>query len=82
MKFAKRLSGISPSSTMTVMLKAQQLRDQGVDVIDLSVGEPDFNTPDSIKLAGVEAIRENRTKYTSTAGILELRQAVAEKFNR
>jgi len=82
MKFAKRLLGISPSSTMTVMLKAQQLRDQGVDVIDLSVGEPDFDTPDSIKLAGIEAIRENFTKYTSAAGILELRQAVAEKFNR
>lgn len=82
MKFAKRLLGISPSSTMTVMLKAQQLRDQGVDVIDLSVGEPDFDTPDSIKLAGIEAIRENFTKYTSAAGILELRQVVAEKFNR
>jgi len=82
MKFAKRLLGISPSSTMTVMLKAQQLRDQGVDVIDLSVGEPDFDTPDSIKLAGIEAIRENFTKYTSAAGFLELRQAVAEKFNR
>ena len=67
MKFAKRLLGISPSSTMTVMLKAQQLRDQGVDVIDLSVGEPDFDTPDSIKLAGIEAIRENFTKYTSAA---------------
>ena len=82
MKFAKRLLGISPSSTMTVMLKAQQLRDQGLDVIDLSVGEPDFDTPDSIKLAGIKAIRENFTKYTSAAGILELRQAVAAKFNR
>ena len=82
MKFAKRLAGISPSSTMTVMLKAQQLRDQGVDVIDLSVGEPDFDTPDPIKLSGIEAIREDFTKYTSAAGVSELRQAVAEKFNR
>ena len=82
MKFAKRLSGISASPTMAVMQKAQELRKQGVDIIDLGPGEPDFPTPESIKQAGIDAVRADFTKYTAAAGILELRQAVAEKFNQ
>ncbi|MDA2929564.1 pyridoxal phosphate-dependent aminotransferase [Acidobacteria bacterium AH-259-O06] len=82
MKFAKRLAGISTSPTMAVMQEAQQLRKQGIDVIDLGPGEPDFPTPDSIKQAGIEAIREDFTRYTPAAGIQELRQAVADRFNQ
>lgn len=67
---------------MAVMQEAQQLRKQGIDVIDLGPGEPDFPTPDSIKQAGIEAIGEDFTRYTHAAGIQELRQAVADRFNQ
>jgi len=81
MKFAKRLNQISASPTMAVMQEAQKLKNQGIDVIDLGPGEPDFATPESIKEAGIAAIRENFTKYTAAAGIQELRQAVADQYN-
>ena len=82
MKFAKRMASISPSPTMAVMQEAQRLRQKGVDVIDLGVGEPDFPTPQSIKQAGIEAIEGDFTKYTAAAGIQELRQTVADQYNR
>ena len=81
MKLAKRFNQISASPTMAVMQEAQRLKKQGVDVIDLGPGEPDFGTPDSIKEAGIAAIREDFTKYTAAAGIQELRQAVADRYN-
>ncbi|MEE2839264.1 MAG: aminotransferase class I/II-fold pyridoxal phosphate-dependent enzyme, partial [Acidobacteriota bacterium] len=81
MKLAKRFNQISASPTMAVMQEAQRLKKQGVDVIDLGPGEPDFGTPDSIKEAGIAAIREDFTKYTASAGIQELRQAVADRYN-
>ncbi len=81
MKLAKRLAGISASPTMAVMQEAQRLKKEGIDIIDLGPGEPDFPTPDPVKLAGIQAIEQNFTKYTASAGIQELRQAVAEKFN-
>lgn len=81
MKFAKRLAGISASPTMAVMQEAQRLRKQGIDVIDFGPGEPDFPTPEPVKDAGIAAIQENFTKYTASAGIQELRQAVADRFN-
>lgn len=82
MRLAKRLAGISTSPTMAVMQEAQRLRAQGIDVIDLGPGEPDFPTPDVVKESGIKAIRENFTKYTAGAGIQELRQGVADKFNQ
>ena len=82
MKFTARLSTISASPTMAVMEEAQRLRKQGVDVIDFGPGEPDFPTPEPIKQAGIDAINRNITKYTAAAGLLELRRAVADKFNR
>ena len=82
MKYAKRMASISPSPTMVIMQEAQRLRQQGVDVIDLGVGEPDFPTPQSIKQAGIEAIEGDFTKYTASAGIQELRQTVADQYNR
>lgn len=82
MKFAKRLSGISASPTMAVMQEAQRLKKEGIDVIDFGPGEPDFPTPEPIKSAGIQAIQANFTKYTASAGIEELRRAVADKYNR
>jgi aspartate aminotransferase len=82
MKFADRVCRISISPTVAVMQEAQELRRKGVDVIDLGPGEPDFATPDSVKQAGIEAIRADFTKYTASSGILELREAVAASFNR
>lgn len=82
MKIAKRLSGITASPTLAVMQEAQRLRQQGVDVIDFGPGEPDFPTPEPVKEAAIEAIRRNFTKYTAAAGLHELRQAVADKYNQ
>ena len=69
------------SSTAAVVIAADKLRAQGVTVIDLGVGEPDFPTPDHIKDAAKQALDENFTKYTSTTGILPLRQAICDYTN-
>lgn len=79
---AQRMSSIKPSPTMAVTAKAGELKAQGVDVIGLGAGEPDFDTPDHIKEAGKAAIDAGKTKYTPTNGIPELRQAVVDKFKR
>ncbi len=81
-RIAKRLQGISASPTMAVMQEAQTLKKQGIDVIDFGPGEPDFPTPEPVKDAARQAIADNLTKYTAAAGILELRRAVADKYNR
>ncbi|ENN94402.1 pyridoxal phosphate-dependent aminotransferase [Bartonella vinsonii] len=79
---ADRLSYIKPSATIAVSQKARNLKALGRDVIALSAGEPDFDTPDNIKNAAIEAIRRGETKYTPISGIPELRQAIAAKFKR
>ena len=76
------LSRVKPSATIVMTQKARDLKAQGKDVISLSVGEPDFDTPDNIKEAAVAAIRKNETNYTPVAGILPLREAIARKFKR
>lgn len=76
---ADRVSTISVSSTMKVMADAEKLRSQGVDVVDFGAGEPDFPTPDNIKLAAKRAIDANFTKYTAAGGTQELKQAVCER---
>lgn len=79
MQLAKRALAVQPSATLKTGQRAQELRDAGVDVINLSVGQPDFPTPTAIKDATVAAIRANQVDgYTATAGILPLRQAVAD----
>lgn len=82
MKLATRLGQISASPTMMVMQAAADMRDRGCDVVDLGPGQPDFPTPDAVKLAGINAIKDNFTNYTPAAGTRELRQAIAESFNR
>ena len=76
------LKRVKPSATMVVTQKARDLKAQGRDVISLSVGEPDFDTPDNIKRAAIEAIEKGRTKYPPVLGIPELREAIAAKFKR
>ena len=79
---ADALSRVKPSATIAVTQKARDLKAQGRDIISLSVGEPDFDTPDNIKEAAVAAIRRGETKYPPVAGIVPLREAIAAKFKR
>ncbi|MBX9930509.1 MAG: pyridoxal phosphate-dependent aminotransferase [Methylobacterium sp.] len=76
------LSRVKPSATIAMTQKARELKAGGMDVISLSVGEPDFDTPDHIKDAAVEAIRRGETKYPPVSGIVPLREAIAKKFKR
>ncbi len=76
------LSRVKPSPTIAVTNKARELKAAGRDVIGLGAGEPDFDTPQSIKDAAVRAIAEGKTKYTAVDGIPELKQAICEKFKR
>jgi aspartate aminotransferase len=82
MNLANRLKAIKPSPTLALNAKAKALAAQGVDVVSLAAGEPDFDTPEHIKQAAVEALRQGFTKYTPTAGIVELREAICGKLTR
>ena len=75
-----RVQRIGFSSTLRINSKAQQMRREGIDVIDLSVGEPDFPTPENIKAAAKQALDKNYTKYTANEGIPELREAIIRKY--
>ena len=77
-ELADRVNRISVSQTMMVLQEAERYKARGVDVADFGPGEPDFPTPDNIKLAAIKALEENRTKYTATPGIAPLRQAVCD----
>ncbi|MGI9515373.1 MAG: pyridoxal phosphate-dependent aminotransferase [Anderseniella sp.] len=79
---ADSLSRIQPSATIAISTKAMELKAEGRDVIGLSAGEPDFDTPDNIKEAAIKAIRDGRTKYTPVDGVPELKQAICAKFER
>ncbi|TIU25566.1 MAG: pyridoxal phosphate-dependent aminotransferase, partial [Mesorhizobium sp.] len=76
------LSRVKPSATIAVTQKARELKNAGRDVIGLGAGEPDFDTPDNIKNAAIEAIRRGETKYPPVSGIVPLREAIVEKFKR
>jgi aspartate aminotransferase len=76
------LSRIKPSATLAATQRAGELKRAGRDVIGLGAGEPDFDTPDNVKEAGIRAIREGKTKYTDVDGIPELKQAIVGKFKR
>ena len=79
---ADTLSRVKPSATIAVTQKARDLKAQGRDIISLSVGEPDFDTPDNVKQAAIDAIRRGETKYPPVLGIVPLREAIAKKFKR
>ena len=80
--FADTLTRVKPSATIAVSQKARELKAQGRDIIGLGAGEPDFDTPDNIKDAAIDAIRRGETKYPPVSGIMPLREAIAEKFRR
>src|SRR5690625_1207983 len=79
-ELAERVETLSPSSTLAISAKAKALKEAGHDVIGLGVGEPDFNTPDYIIEAASNAMQVGHTKYTPSSGIVELKQAIIEKF--
>ena len=79
---AERLGRVSPSQTIAISSKARALKAAGRDIISLSAGEPDFDTPDHVKQAAIRAIEAGDTKYTDVSGTPALRRAVAEKFRR
>lgn len=80
-ELAQRVQRIKPSPTLAVSARAEELQAEGKPIINLSVGEPDFDTPEHIKEAGIKAIRDGFTKYTAVDGIKKLRQAVVDKFS-
>ncbi|MFQ5949289.1 MAG: pyridoxal phosphate-dependent aminotransferase [Nitrospiria bacterium] len=82
MHLAERTKAIKPSATLTLSAKAKSLKAQGVDVIDLTSGEPDFDTPEFVKEAARQALRDGFTKYTPTSGIDELKAAIIEKLQK
>lgn len=77
---SKRALGISPSLTLEITAKAQEMRKSGIDIIGFGAGEPDFDTPENIQQAGIEAIKSGKTRYTAASGIPELKSAICEKF--
>ena len=81
-ELARRLQRIRPSATVSITARAQRLREQGRDIIVLSVGEPDFATPEHIKAAAVQALARNDTKYTAVDGSRELKEAIVAKLSR
>lgn len=81
-KLSERLNRLAPSATLAMSQKSSEMKAQGIDVINLSVGEPDFNTPDHIKTAAKEAIDEDYSKYSPVPGYPDLRKAIVEKLHR
>jgi len=79
---SKSVANISPSATEATSFLANKLKRQGINIISFAQGEPDFDTPENIKVAAIAAVKEGFTKYTDVPGILELRKAVADKFKR
>ncbi|MCK5012304.1 MAG: pyridoxal phosphate-dependent aminotransferase [Candidatus Omnitrophica bacterium] len=82
LKINSRIGKVVGSSTLAITAKAKELRAQGCDVVNFAAGEPDFDTPASIKAAAIQAIEDGFTKYTPSIGTLELRKAIAEKFKK
>ena len=81
-QLSDRLNSLSPSATLAMSQKSAELKAQGVDVINLSVGEPDFNTPDHIKEAAKKAIDDNFSRYSPVPGYPALRNAIVEKLKK
>ena len=82
MKIAKRMENLSPSVTMAITALGRELKAQGKDILSFSAGEPDFNTPEVIKQAAIQAIIDGHTKYTAVEGIPETKKAIIEKLKR
>ncbi|GDY21732.1 aminotransferase [Verrucomicrobiota bacterium] len=81
-RISQRAASLAPSLTLAIDSKAKQMKAEGMDVVGFGAGEPDFDTPDHIKMAAIKGLADGFTKYTPSSGIPELRQAVADKFKR
>ncbi|WP_417860067.1 pyridoxal phosphate-dependent aminotransferase [Winogradskyella sediminis] len=81
-QLSDRINNLATSATLAMAAKARELRAEGKDIIGLSLGEPDFNTPDFIKEAAIEAINQNYNSYTPVDGYVELKEAIIKKFKR
>lgn len=79
---SKKAQAVKPSSTLAITAKAKELKAQGIDVVGFGAGEPDFNTPDNIIDAAIDALHEGHTKYTPASGTVSLKKAVSEKFKK
>ena len=77
-----KINNLPASATLTMAAKARELKNNGIDIIGLSLGEPDFNTPDFIKNSAIDAINQNYNSYTPVDGYLELKEAICKKFHR
>src|SRR6202521_3881007 len=80
MQLSSRASSLTPSLTLSIDSKAKAMKSEGIDVCNFGAGEPDFDTPEHIKAAAIEALNDGFTKYTPSSGIPELRQALAHKL--
>ena len=82
MQFSDRILKVKPSATLAITALANSLKAKGIDVIGFGSGEPDFDTPTTIKMAAIKAIETGKTKYTPAGGIPELKKAIVDKFKR
>ena len=81
-RLASRVDTLTPSPTLAITAKAKQMKDSGIDIIGLGAGEPDFNTPNNILEAAITSMKEGKTKYTPSGGLIELKDAVIDKLKR
>src|SRR4026207_840280 len=82
MEIAGRAAQLTPSLTLSIDSKAKQMKAEGIDVVGFGAGEPDFDTPDHIKQAAIDALHAGKTKYTPVGGINELKDAIIQKLKR
>ena len=80
MKLSKTVRNIVPSGTMAINARVFEMKQKGLEVINLSVGEPDFNTPEHAKNSAIRAIEDNKTRYDKVAGLIELRREISRKL--
>ena len=79
---SEKAKAVSPSPTLSLDAKFKQMKKQGIPVVGFGAGEPDFETPDNVKEAGIQAIKDGVTRYTPASGTIELKTAICEKFKR
>ena len=82
MKISKKVAGIAPSLTLGIDAMSKDMKKRGMDVVGFGAGEPDFDTPEYIKDAAIEALHAGKTKYTPASGMIELKEAVCGRYER